>query len=330
MNDKTCIGIITPSSAAPSFFVDRYNRGVSCLRSVGFDVIEGKYVTTRNGMTSATAKERAEDINEMFSNANVSLVMATIGGHFSAETLPFINWDAICASKATLIGYSDITVLLNAIGVKAGKVVYYGPTLMTEIAEYPKAPPASINSLLSALDKDDVHVVAHCDTLYSKGTDWALAPTERLQNVPVFSKTIRAGKCEGVVIGGCIESLERLRGTEYFPSFKNAILLLETSEDDFSELKWRNLLTDYSNLGILDEVNGIVIGQKNWTINEVDKLSDMLIEATEGREIPILYGLPFGHITPIATVPLYATAILDSVNQTLEYEKPFKYSYEGK
>lgn len=330
MKNKKSIGIITPSFAAPAFFTDRYNRGISYLKSIGFDIVEGKYVTSLNGVTSGTEEERAADINEMFANSDVFLIMATIGGHYSAETLPYIDWDIVTSSTASLIGYSDITILLNAIGLRAKKVVFYGPTLMTEIAEYPKAPSISIESFLSILNSENRYVVSHCNTLYSKGTDWSLAPTERIQNVPVFSKTIRPGKCEGVVIGGCIESLERLRGTEYFPSFKNAILLLETSEDDFSEVRWRNLLTDYINLGIIAQINGIVIGQKNWSEDSVERLSKMLLEATAKKDIPILYGLPFGHITPIATVPLYAWAVLDSEKQTLEYEKPFKYAYEGK
>ena len=323
---KYTLGIVTPSSPAPALFPERYNRGLNYLKSLGFSVKEGASACTRAGCVSAGAEERAADINHFFADPEISTLLATIGGNYSAEILPFLDWNVIRQNKKGLIGYSDITVLLIAIGMLGQQVVYYGPTLMTEFSEYPEPPADSIVPFLKVFRKEQLLIEPY-PALYSDGADWGLPPVQRDLNCPVLPKTIRAGTAEGVVIGGCIESLERLRGTKYWPSFRNAILLLETSESEFHELDWRSLLADYKNMGILNEVSGIVIGQKKWNDEQVNTLADMFLDYTKDNPIPILYGLPFGHISPIATFPLFTTAELDAGEKRLKYRNKMTYDY---
>lgn len=326
-NSKVMIGLVTPSAPAPALFPDRFKRGVKCLENLGFKIKTGNYVTTKNGSTSATAIERAKDINQLFLDDNVSLIMATIGGDYSAEILRYLDWEVIRANKKGIIGYSDISILLLAIGIKAQQIVYYGPTLMTEFAEYPTPPSLSKDAFLKIFNRNSNLEIVPCDILLDKGNDWALPPKERTLSCSVFQKTIRAGCTNGIVLGGCIEALERIRGTEYFPNFKDAILIMETVDEKFDEKKWRSIIIDYINMGIFKNINGIVIGQKMWSKEEVDKLAVMLLEATDDKKIPIIYGLPFGHISPIATFPLFTRATLDADAIRLVYDNPFKYEY---
>ena len=321
------IGLVTPSAPAPARFPDRYKRGVNNLESLGFTVKCGAYVTTQEGLVSASAKDRASDINRLFLDEDVSLLMATIGGYYSAEVLPHLDWEAIRANKKGMIGYSDITVLLHAIGIKAQQVVYYGPTLMTEFAEYPRPPLNSQTSFLQVFNETRNLAISPISSLLAKGVDWSLPPEERVNFCPVFQQTIRPGQAQGIVLGGCMEALDHLRGTEFWPNFKNSILLLETIDDDFIESKWRSFVADYTNMGVFNEIVGVVIGQKTWNEREIGKLSSMLLDATNDRKPPILYGLPFGHISPIATLPLFTRATLDSDAKVLTYKKPFIYEY---
>lgn len=325
---KYCIGIVTPSSPAPALFPERYKRGLKSLTNLGFSIKEGSFSNSREGIVSASAKDRANDINKLFADSEISLILATIGGNFAAEILQFIDWNIIKENKKGLIGYSDITVLLIAIGLLGKQVVYYGPTLMTEFSEYPAPPQDSIEPFLK-LFKEEQIIIEPYPTLFSDGSDWGLPSVKRDLNCPVISKTIRAGIAEGVVIGGCIESLDRLRGTKFWPCFDNSILILETSKNEFNEIDWRSLLVDYQNMGILEKVSGIIIGQKKWNEDQVKRLSDMFLSFTQDKPIPILYGLPFGHISPIATLPLFTSAKLDTTNKILEYKDTLTYDYSG-
>lgn len=326
---KIGIGIVTPSAPAPALFPERFQRGINCLRNLGFKVKLGKHVSTINGWTAATAMERATDINLFFLDEDVSLLMASIGGDYSAEILQYLDWETIRANKKGLIGYSDITILLLAIGIKAQQITYYGPTLMTEFAEFPNPPSMSQETFLHIFVKNSALEIMPCSALLEKGIDWRLLPKERTFLNPVIQKTIRSGCAKGIVIGGCIEALERIRGTEYFPNFKNSILIMETVDEKFNEKKWRSIITDYVNMGVFKDIAGLIIGQKLWNEEVIDKLSEMLIAATEERAIPILYGLPFGHISPIATLPLFARATLNADAKKLVYDNPLRYDYVG-
>lgn len=324
---KMKIGLVTPSAPAPGLFPERFRRGVNALETLGLDVKSGSFVTTLDGVVAASAQKRAQDINNMFNDENVGLLMATIGGDYSAEILQYLDWEIIRENKKGLVGYSDITILLHAIGIKAQQVVFYGPTLMTEFAEYPVPPKLSETAFLELFSENESLTITPCDVLLAKGSDWALPPKERIYSCKVTQKVIRAGKATGIVLGGCIEALDRIRGTEFWPNFEDSILIIETVDDDFNEKKWRSLITDYYNMGVFKDISGIVIGQKIWSKESEECLAKMLLDVTEEKQIPILYGLPFGHISPIATLPLFTRATLDTDTMSLIYKKPFKYEY---
>ena len=73
MNINKCIGI-----TAPSFFIERkndFNTGISVLQKLGAEIKFGKHVFSRFFNTTASAKERAEDINSMFADKNIDIIM---------------------------------------------------------------------------------------------------------------------------------------------------------------------------------------------------------------------------------------------------------------
>ena len=327
IKNNYCVGLVSPSAPLPGLFPERFERGVKALENTGYKVALGD-----NVKAIGTSKEnRANDINQLFGNPAVDIIMATIGGETASDILPFLNWDVIESNPKHFIGYSDISVLLHAIGIKGKQVVYYGPTLMTEVAEYPVPPRISMDYFNNSMNHDSAeYTVCPNDYLFAKGTDWALPPTERKTKINVLHKTIQNGKAEGVVLGGCLEALERIRGTEYWPDFTGAILAIETVEDNFIEDNWQKFITDYSNMHVLEKISGLIIGQKAWDEDDINKLSDILLSARDIKDKPIVYGLPFGHISPISTIPMYATATLNADQMTLTYKRPFQYSYLNK
>src|SRR6185436_15665747 len=66
---------------------------------------------------------------------------------------------------------------------------------------------------------------------------------------------------EGRLVGGCLESLQHLRGTEYWPDYDGAILFLETSEGKPSPERVDAMLMDYENMGVFDKLRGLLVGR---------------------------------------------------------------------
>jgi muramoyltetrapeptide carboxypeptidase len=321
------IGIVSPSSPAAGLFPERFARGVEQLRGLGFEVSVAEHAIGVHGRVAATATERAADLNRQFGDPEVAAIIATIGGQHSCQVLPLLDWDLVRRNPKPLIGYSDITVLLHAIAQESRHVVFYGPTLMTEFAEYPAMPRFSAQSFTEALSAGRSSLrITHSPVLAAKGTDWSVGPVERPLLPAPGPIVARPGTADGVVLGGCVEAMERLRGTRYWPNFDGAILCMESAEDTYQPGFWEVLVADYANMNVWPRISGVAVGQKDWPISHLEEIGRLLVEATAKHPVPVLVGLPFGHISPIATLPIYAKGTLNTSDASLTVD-PSRFAY---
>lgn len=105
------IGVVSPAWFGGEAFVPRARAGIRHLEALGFRVIVGEHAFNNRDHVSDTARHRADDINAMFANPDVALILATIGGTHACEVLPLLDWDLIRAHPKLVMGYSDITAL---------------------------------------------------------------------------------------------------------------------------------------------------------------------------------------------------------------------------
>jgi muramoyltetrapeptide carboxypeptidase len=128
---------------------------------------------------------------------------------------------------------------------------------------------------------------------------------------------LRGGTASGQLVGGNLSVLCTTLGTPYQPSFKNRILFLE----DHSEAPYRfdRMLTHLLNAGVLQQVAGVAIGiNRNCSDPNARKggeyrqtLQDVLKERLVRVKVPVVTGLPFGHVSLNATLPIGVRATLD-------------------
>ena len=81
----------------------------------------------RHGYFPAEDEVRAADLNQAFADQEVKAVIALKGGWGAARTLPYLDFDLIENNPKILLGYSDVTSLLNAIYHKTGLMTFHGP-----------------------------------------------------------------------------------------------------------------------------------------------------------------------------------------------------------
>ena len=139
---------------------------------------------------------------------------------------------------------------------------------------------------------------------------------------------LRRGLASGPLIGGNITLLCASLGTPYQPAFNKSILFFE----DVAEAPYRfdRMLTQLLNAGLLQQVAGIAIGinanchdPKARTIKEFrHTLEDVFRERLLPLKVPVVMGLPFGHIPMNATLPIGLRATLDAVNGDLIIDEP--------
>src|ERR1035437_7919003 len=196
-----------------------YNRGENILTSFGLKVVYGKHtIGGKYYYKSGTATERISDIEEAYKDPNVKAIFCTQGGDNSNELLPDINWNIIKQNPKKLFGFSDITVLLNAIYTHTGQTSYHGIDLIWGLGK--NATEYTINNLKKLLFTNSLN---YCD--HPAYLPW---------------KVIKSGKSTGICLGGCLPSFCLLLGTNSDPirTISNPfIFIIESIGESFARIE---------------------------------------------------------------------------------------------
>lgn len=301
------LGIAAPASAPPD--PRNLDRAVAVLESLGFRVKLAPHVRARWGFLAGRDRERAADLMRLFADRTVRAIICVRGGYGTARLLPLLDYAVIRAHPKIFVGYSDITSLHCAFLKQAGLVSFHGPMLNSDFvnADMPKF---TLRSFLRLLTEP----VAY----------GSIAQGYRRRTVQI----LRRGEATGPLVGGNLTLLCTLIGTPWQPDFRGRILFLE----DLGEEPYRmdRMLTYLLNAGILQQVAGIAIGinkdchdPKAKRMKEYRQtLEDVFRERLLPLKVPIVSGLPFGHIPHNATLPLGVQAHLDARRGALNLVSP--------
>jgi muramoyltetrapeptide carboxypeptidase LdcA involved in peptidoglycan recycling len=253
----------------------------------------------------------------------VKAIIAAIGGDHSCHLLPLLDFGLIRDHPKIFMGYSDITVLNVAIWKETELVTFNGPTLLPEFAEYPKMFEYTERAMLRALtEAEPIGLIEPAPWWTEEFLDWEqkkdLTRPRKRQPSPGWT-WLKNGTAEGVLIGGCLSSLEHLRGTGYWPDWQAAILFFETSEEKPPPEKVDSILMDYENMGVLDKLRGLVVGRPmDYTGAEKEQLREVILERTSRYAFPVITDMDFGHTAPQFTIPVGCRARIDTDRQRFE------------
>ena len=124
---------------------------------------------------------------------------------------------------------------------------------------------------------------------------------------------------QGELFGGCIEVLEFMKSTKFWPNddfWNGKILFLETSEDKPSpeQVKW--MLRNYGMQGVFDKISALIIGRaRDYSDEEKKELDEIVIKIVKtefkNNTLPIITNMDFGHTDPQWILPLGTKAEID-------------------
>jgi muramoyltetrapeptide carboxypeptidase len=323
LREGDTVGVISPSWGGGAAYPHRVERGVEYLESLGFRVRIAPHAMNSAGYVSDTAENRAADIHAMFRDPEVKALISTIGGDHSCHLLQLLDFDLIREHPKVLMGYSDVTVLNVAIWSRTGLVTFNGPALMVELAEYPRVFGYTERYMLKALGSaEPVGAVEPSPWWTEEFLDWGEKEDlgrERRRQASSGWEWLRGGSAEGVLVGGCLESLQHLRGTPYWPELDGAILFLETSEEKPNPERVDGILMDYENMGAFRRIRGLLFGRPyGYTPSERRQLHEVILERTGAYGFPVVAAMDFGHTSPMFTLPVGCRAVIDAGRERFE------------
>lgn len=321
------VGIVSPSWGGPSVFPHRLDNAIAYLESRALKVRVADHARGQNGFVSGTALERTNDLHDLFADPEVTAIIASVGGDHSCHLLPHLDFDLIAANPKIFMGYSDITVLNVAIWHRTGLVTFNGPAMMTDFAEYP----APFEYTLEHFDRavtsgEPIGRIEPATHWTEELLDWRTKTDltrARTRSESGGWSWLREGVGAGQLVGGCIESLQHLRGTDFWPDFSGRILFLETSEEKPSPARVDGILMDYQNMGVFDRIEGLLIGRPMYySDEEKQELRDVVQTRTADFSFPVVTDMDFGHTAPQFTLPLGCVARLDAAARVFEVIEP--------
>ena len=239
-------------------------------------------------------------------------IICMMGGDDSYRVLPYIDLNVIKNNPKVFMGYSDITSWM-AVFAKAGIRAYYGPNLLSPIAQ-----PVSLdNYTKEAITKclfstEMIGNVSACSE--HTNIEWRNVGKDEIKWVSNTGYRLVQGRgvVQGRIFGGCAGPLRQIMGTEFFPSrdfFKDCIIMLEIGSPYGSVLAGLHELRALDAAGMFRHAAGIITGQLNE--EEENMLVKFLKYEVRREDIPVLSNVDFVHRTPMTVVPMGAMAEID-------------------
>ncbi|HLR11007.1 MAG TPA: S66 peptidase family protein [Sporosarcina sp.] len=303
----------------------RYKQGIQRLEDVfGLNVIAMPNSLKGADYLYHHPEARADDLMEAFKDSSIKAIIANIGGEDSIRLLPYIDMVTIRENPKIVMGYSDVTVL-QFMCMKAGLTSFYGPAILTDFAENVEMDSYTIDFIERTLfSTEPVGNIQPAKHWTSEFIDWVEGNHHIRRNMRQHTGyEVLQGKgiVQGPLIGGCMEVLETLKGTELWPSkemWRDCILFFETSEEKPPPRSIRYWLRNYAAQGILDQVNGIIFGkpqdEEHYEAYKVEIITVM--KEYELQHIPIMYNANFGHTEPKCILPYGVQAEINCEQQT--------------
>lgn len=276
---------------------DHLESGLRALESVGLK--SEVFATARDTGSmyeylAADDAQRAADLTRALTDPRYAAVFLAQGGYGAQRTLERVDWSRIdAAAPKVVVGYSDVTALLEALAVKLGWVSLFGP--MVACGGFWQGPEEYDFRELMKL-------------LFTPSSVRELAFPDH--------RTIVPGSAEGLTLGGTATLIAADFGTDTSYPARGAILLLE----DVDELPFRldRILTQIRRSSYLDGVAGILLGTFT-ECGDPEHVDRLVAERFADLGVPVLAGANIGHNTQMQTYPIGVQARLDADRGTLTF-----------
>lgn len=286
LNIGDTIGVVAPSDPVIGKKVEELYRAKEIVEKDGFKVKLSKNLFSNTYGYSSTAKEKADDINEMFADKEVKMIWCAKGGNNSNSVFEYLDYELIKNNPKIICGYSDIISLINMITAKTGLVTFCGTNFKT-----------------IATDETDYS--------YKEALKKFVEKSLELGKEKSGYVTIREGTAEGALIGGNLNLTSWMVSGKYSIDFTDKILLLEDLGYESEPVAISHYLYHMKQNGVFDKINGLWIG--NYQHESGITLEKIVLDVIgDEYDFPIVKSNNFGHTETKTVIPIGTKARIDT------------------
>lgn len=290
LKQKDCVAII---ATARKVSENEIRPAITYLEQLGLSVVLGKNLFEQENQFAGSDKQRAEDLQWALNDATIKAIFIARGGYGTVRLLDKIDFTGFKKNTKWIVGYSDVTVLHNAIHNLGIASLHATMPFSFHKNE------AATKSLVDALLGNYKETICEASMLNKKG------------------------QAKGQLVGGNLSLIYSLSGTPYDINTDGKILFLEDLDEYLYHMD--RMLMQLKLSGKLNNLKGLIIGgmtdMKDNTIPFGKSCEEIILEAVKDYNYPVCFNFPAGHIEKNRALYLGCEAelIVGGENATLKY-----------
>ena len=291
LNKGDKIGVFAPSSWVEE---DDIDKSIKTLEKRGYKVFVHPQTYERENQSAGTNMQKALAFQGLWMREDIKAIWAAGGGNRCMHFLETLKFEPVKRHAKILIGFSDVTALLNAVYAHTDTMTFHGPVFK------------------------NVHKHKELDHLLN------ILSGEK-EKYPLSKENIlKSGKAEGKLVGGNLSLFQYLPETLPDAFYKDSILFLEDCNEEISRID--RMMMHLRRLKVFENINALVMGNFS-TLTDSSRpygysLKDIILEHTEQYDFPILYEMPFGHGKHLYSMPIGAQTAIDTEKLIFEMTEP--------
>lgn len=246
--------------------------GIELANHWGLVVFFGNHLLSQDNTFAGTDNERREDLQKALDDPSIKAIWAARGGYGTVRIIDDLDFSKFSQHPKWIIGYSDVTVLHNKIH-ELGYQSIHGQMPLTIDLEDPT-------------QKESIQTLYQ--TLFGKKLQYKIAS----------SKYNRLGESSGQLVGGNLSIVYSMLASDTNLNMNGKILFIEDVGEALYHID--RMMISLKRADFFANCDGIIVGDFKLKSNEGNRfgktLEEIVLEAAEGTDFPIVFDFPAGHV----------------------------------
>lgn len=335
LQENGTIGFVAPSfGCATEPYKSAFANALIKLKGLGYNYVLGPNCYADKGIgISNTPKLCADELNEAYVSSESDVIISCGGGELMCEVVPYIDFDRIrVAEPKWYMGYSDNTNFTFLSNILSDTAAIYGPCAASfGMDKWHDSLNDAMDMLRGAKKSFSGYDKWELESLKDEDNPYAVYNlTEKTEYKYYPDSLNNEAKISGRLIGGCVDCLVNLLGTEFDKVTEFAdryvddgiIWFLECC--DLNVMSIRRAFWNMKYAGWFKNVKGFMIGRPmhyNEPMMGLDQYS-AVTEILKEFDVPVIMDLDIGHLPPMMPIisGAKATVTAKGYNITVDYD----------